>query len=109
MFVKFILSSVNLWRGDARPAFGRMAYAETFRHEKTQAPPIHYSGLALPLYTMVESALKTHTPLCIGFALIFSCRGASSSSELSNKKTRFNESQVQRYKLSDKHGCIFCK
>lgn len=40
--------------------------------KKAQTPSIHYSGLALPLYTMVEPALVAHTPLCIGIALIFS-------------------------------------
>ncbi len=33
--------------------------------KKSANPTNHYSGLALPLYTMDESALKTHTPLCI--------------------------------------------
>lgn len=50
------------------------AEADTIFRKKEKRKPlaIHYSGLALPLYTMDEPALIAHTLLCIGFALIFS-------------------------------------
>ena len=46
--------------------------ALTYGYKKSADPSIHYSGLALPLYTMVKPAPYAHAPLCIVFALIFS-------------------------------------